>query len=236
MSSSCGALHRSLLDFQTLYASAEWRTYIALHATFMSLAEGELRDQVQATLAQSERGFIGRVAATWELLCGLFGYRLRPELGANFETLATLLSANVRGLTVMALSLPDLADNRAPARPFGAASEEEWSLPALGAAAIASAFLEPGPAVTWDEDRVTRLYEALSSLAGQRQVPAHDHAVLGLGPWAFWRSRAGSPTTAVDPNKKGYVKDNMAPTRSPPCPSGRATNVVLGVTATQHLC
>ena len=69
----------SLLDFQTLYASAEWRTYIALHATFMSLAEGELRDQVQATLAQSEQGFIGRVAATWELLCGLLGYRLRPE-------------------------------------------------------------------------------------------------------------------------------------------------------------
>jgi hypothetical protein len=148
----------------------------------MSLAEGELRDQVQATLAQSEQGFIGRVAATWELLCGLLGYRLRPELGANFETLATLLSANVRGLTVMALSLPGLADDRAPARPFGAAGEEEWSLPALGAAAIASAFLEPGPAVTWDEDRVTRLYEALSSLAGQRHVPAHDHAVLGLGP------------------------------------------------------
>ena len=172
----------SLLDFQTLYASAEWRTYIALHATFMSLAEGELRDQVQATLAQSEQGFIGRVAATWELLCGLLGYRLRPELGANFETLATLLSANVRGLTVMALSLPGLADDRAPARPFGAAGEEEWSLPALGAAAIASAFLEPGPAVTWDEDRVTRLYEALSSLAGQRHVPAHDHAVLGLAP------------------------------------------------------
>jgi AcrR family transcriptional regulator len=164
----------SLLDFRTLCASAEWRTYIALHATFMSLAEGELRDQVRATLAQSERGFIGRVATAWELLCGLLGYRLRPELGTTFETLATLLSANVRGLTVMALSLPGLADGRAQARPFGATSEEDWSLPALGAAAIASAFLEADPAVTWDEERLTRLYEAIGSLAGPPQVLAQD--------------------------------------------------------------
>ncbi len=155
----------SLLDFKTLYASAQWRTYIALHATFLSLAEGELRDEVQATLAESERGFVGRLAATWELLCGLFGYRLRPELGASFETLATLLSANFRGLTIMALSMPALADDRAPARPFGAAGEEEWSLPALGAAAIASALLEPAPALNWDGDRARRLYEGLSSLA-----------------------------------------------------------------------
>jgi hypothetical protein len=124
-------------------------------------------------LAQSERGFVARVAATWELLCGLFGYRLRPELGASFGTLATLLSANVRGLTVMALSMPAIAEHRAPARPFGAAGEEEWSLPALGAAAIASAFLEPGPAADWDDGRVSRLYQALSSLAVPAAAPLH---------------------------------------------------------------
>ena len=31
----------SLLDFQSLSGSAEWRTYVALHATFMSLADDE---------------------------------------------------------------------------------------------------------------------------------------------------------------------------------------------------
>ena len=45
------------------------------------------------------------------------------------------------------------------------AGEEEWSLPALGAAAIASALLEPAPALNWDGDRARRLYEGLSSLA-----------------------------------------------------------------------
>ncbi len=33
----------SLLDFETMYSSPGWRTYIALHATFMSLAGGALR-------------------------------------------------------------------------------------------------------------------------------------------------------------------------------------------------
>ena len=31
-----------------MYNSPGWRTYIALHATFLSLSDGLLRDQVQA--------------------------------------------------------------------------------------------------------------------------------------------------------------------------------------------
>ena len=37
-------------------------------------------------------------------LAGLLGYRLRPELGATFETLAKLLDATMRGLVIMALA------------------------------------------------------------------------------------------------------------------------------------
>jgi AcrR family transcriptional regulator len=155
----------ALLDFETLYRSAEWRTYIALHATFMSLVEGELRDQVRATLAQSEAGFIARVAKAWQQIAGLFGYRLRPELGASFETLATLVSATARGLIIMALSMPELVAHRAQARPFGAAAEAEWSLPAMGMAGIASAFLEADPSVDWDDERLATVGQALSTLA-----------------------------------------------------------------------
>src|SRR5438067_6197297 len=59
----------ALLDFEARHervragCSTEWRTYIALHATFLSLPEGDLRDEVQAALAQSERSVISRVAA-----------------------------------------------------------------------------------------------------------------------------------------------------------------------------
>lgn len=151
-----------LLDL-TVSESAGWRTYIALHTTLMSLAEGELRDQVQVALAQPERDRISKIATTWEQSAGLFGYRLRPELGTAFEAMATLLSATMRGLVLMALSTPDMATHRAEASPFGAAGKGEWSLAALGIASIATAFLEPDPAIEWNEERLDSVRQALSS-------------------------------------------------------------------------
>lgn len=65
----------SVLDFQALYGSAQWRTYIALHATFLSLADGELREQVREALAESEHDRRARVTKAWGHLAGLFGYR-----------------------------------------------------------------------------------------------------------------------------------------------------------------
>jgi AcrR family transcriptional regulator len=154
----------ALADFEALYGSAQWRTYLALHATFVSLAEGELREEVRRILAESQQGFISRVAIAWRQITDLFGYRLRPELGATYETAATLASAIVRGLIIMALSTPDLSTYRTSAQPFGATSSEEWSLPALGLASIATAFLEPDPASTWTPQRIAALTEALNSL------------------------------------------------------------------------
>lgn len=155
----------ALFDFEALYGSARWRTYLALHATFLSLADGQLRDQVGEALARSERDHRARVAHSWELLAGLFGYRLRPELGATFETVAALLDAAMRGLVLQALSEPELACRRAMASPFGAAAEDEWSLAALGAASIALTFLKPDPAIEWDQQRLARVRQALTSLA-----------------------------------------------------------------------
>ena len=113
----------ALLDFQILYGSQRWRTYLALHATFLSLAEGQLRDQVQMALARSEQ-IAGQSREGLGAVAGLFGYRLRPELGAAFEMLATLLDATMRGLVVMALSRPTWSRNgRAPRRSGPPAAE-----------------------------------------------------------------------------------------------------------------
>ena len=151
----------SPLDFQALYRSPEWRTYLALHATFLSLADGELRNEVQAILAQSERDHMANVAKAWEYLAALFGYRLRP--GATFGTLATLLSATMRGLIIMSLSQPELAGPGAAANPFGA--DGIWSLDAVGLTSTALAFLEPDPAIEWDRDRLAAVRDALSTLS-----------------------------------------------------------------------
>jgi AcrR family transcriptional regulator len=154
-----GALH----DFETMRGSTEWRTYLALHTTFLSVADGALQGDLQAALAQSERSFISRIAASWERLVGLLGYRLRPELGATFETMASLLSADLRGLVIMALATPDIATRPILARPFGAAQAAEWSLTAIGVTSIALTFLEPDPSVVWDDERLAEVRRVLES-------------------------------------------------------------------------
>jgi hypothetical protein len=155
----------SLLDFQTLYGSPDWRTYLALHATFLSISDEDLRGQVQAALARSERDHVAKIASAWERLVGLLGYRLRPETGVTFETTATLVDAAMRGLVMTALSMPEVATYRARARPLGAAATDEWSLPGLALASVALAFLEPDPAVEWDAERIASVRHALAGLA-----------------------------------------------------------------------
>jgi AcrR family transcriptional regulator len=155
----------SVPDFQAKYDSPGWRTYIALHATFMSLSDGTLRDQVRAALAASEKAHNGRIAQAWRQLTELFGYRLRPGSGITFEVLATLLTATMRGMVVMALSSPDIADCRITSGAFGGPAPAEWSLPALGLASVASAFLEPDPEVAWDAERIASVRRALAGLA-----------------------------------------------------------------------
>jgi AcrR family transcriptional regulator len=153
----------SLLDFQMLSGSAEWQTYVALHASFMSLADSELRAEVQAALADSEREHLSRVAGAWDQLAGLLGYRLRPELGTTFADLAALLDATMRGLVIMAQSMPELGEKRTAARSLTAG----WSLPALGLASVAWALIEPDPDVEWDSGRIAMVSHALATL-GQR--------------------------------------------------------------------
>jgi AcrR family transcriptional regulator len=157
----------SLLDFQLLSGSAEWRTYVALHASFMSLADSELRAEVQASLADSEREHLSRVAGAWEQLAGLLGYRLRPEMGTTFADLAALLDATMRGLVIMAQSMPELGQQCTAARPLTAGATANWSLPALGLASVAWALIEPDPDVEWDSGRIARVSHALATL-GQR--------------------------------------------------------------------
>ena len=151
------------LDFQALSAAPGWRTYLALHATLLSLADTRLRDKVQAALAQAEREHLAQVARAWQLLAGLLGFRLRPESGVTFETVATLVNAAMRGLVMTALTVPGIAADRMTSRPFGAPGVAEWSLPGLGLGAIAAAFIEPDPDFTWNAGHADAIRATLAA-------------------------------------------------------------------------
>jgi hypothetical protein len=78
----------------------------------------------------------------------------------------TLADATMRGLVIMALPTPGIATHRTMAAPFGAAAPDDWSLAALGMAGIASAFLEPDPAIEWDDERLAQIRQALTTVTG----------------------------------------------------------------------
>ena len=153
----------TLLDFESVLNSPRWRTYLALHATFSSLVDDALRARVEAALTQAEATRTAQIAEAWRQLAGLFGYRLRPELNTSFDTLATLLSATLRGLVITALANPAIAEHRTVARPQGAAGEAPWSLPAISIASIATAFLEPDPDTRWNDRRLAEIHQALDA-------------------------------------------------------------------------
>ncbi|GIH96336.1 TetR/AcrR family transcriptional regulator [Planobispora siamensis] len=151
-------------EFAAIHGSAEWRTYLALQATFLSLPEGDLRDDVQAALARSEARFVEQVARGWERVAGAMGYRLRPGSGGSFSLIATLAGAMMRGLVLMALSDAELLTRRVRADPT-ATGAADWPLIGLAAASVAVTFLEPDPDIAWDGERVA----SLRALLGQEE-------------------------------------------------------------------
>ncbi|MEA5119224.1 MAG: hypothetical protein VB036_16625 [Propionicimonas sp.] len=146
-------------DFTTMYTSTQWRTYLALTATFLGLEDDGLRGEVQAALTATQQGFIDRLANSWQGLAAVLGYRLRPGL-PGFTSLAALLQGTMRGLILMALANPGIAEDRVDADPFGTGNAS-WSLAALDCAMLAVGFLEPDPSVIWDDGRVEAVLAAL---------------------------------------------------------------------------
>lgn len=153
-------------DFETMHGSPEWRTYIGLHATFLSVADDALREDLRRNLAATEQDFVRRIAASWKRLSQLLGYRLRPEYGLTFEFVAAIASADLRGHVLMALANPELATRTIRARPEGAAEVEDWSPSALAIASIAVACFEPDPAITWDAARVAAVRREFEAIRG----------------------------------------------------------------------
>ena len=150
-------------DFQVMYASPEWRTYLALNATFASFGDAE----VQTALGVAQRRFIDGIVAGWSQLAALFGFRLRPG-PVGYDALAAMVSASVRGLLLMALADPEIATRRVIADPAGTGSAE-WSLAALSCAGIAATFVEPDPDFVWDADAAQALRAAMASAASEQR-------------------------------------------------------------------
>lgn len=156
---------RTSQDFETVRRSVAWRTYLALHATFLSLEDGELRDDVRAALAESERRFIDRIARSHRELGGLLGFRMRPGFDADYEMMARIGTAMLRGIVLMAPAMPELAEQRLTVDPFDVGrltGPVEWTSAGLALASFTMTILEPDPHVEWDGRRVEWVRQELA--------------------------------------------------------------------------
>jgi AcrR family transcriptional regulator len=144
----------TLLDFDVLHQSPSWRTYTSLNATFLSISDAGVRQQVADALRRNEEEFVARIARNLHRLSTVFGYRLREEAGQSFEALVLGMVASLRGVVLMSLYFPRVADLRLSARPFGASEESEWSVLALSSISLAWGMLEPDPTIEWTDERI----------------------------------------------------------------------------------
>lgn len=161
------ALRRSThADMARLVASPRWRTYLALHATCQSLPEGDLRDDVRASLAAAEARFTGQRAGVYSRLPALIGYRLAPPLTApeGFDVMADAAGALMTGLVVRSFTHPGWQDHAMRLEAFGSTWERPWSRPAYQLTALLLGHLVPDPEVVWDAAQVARSRATLEEI------------------------------------------------------------------------
>lgn len=153
-------------DVGRVVASPQWRTYFALTATLRGLPEGEIRDEVGAALAETDRDFTERRRRVYERLATIIGYRLAPGFaaGAGFEGLASAMGTIMTGIVVKVCARPDLLTETTVLAPFGSTEHTEWTAPALQAVGFLLASLEPDRAIAWDAQRVAAVRDALGEI------------------------------------------------------------------------
>lgn len=151
------AAHR---NFEALRESAEWRTYVALTASLLTLTGTDHRrgEEVSAALAESERVFIAKMARFYNNMAVILGFRLKPGL-PDFETFAALGAAVVEGLALREAIAADIIGQVVVIDEQD--GPREWSMPALGFMAILDAFIELDP----DYDPGAALAEYLKRVA-----------------------------------------------------------------------
>lgn len=162
----------SLADFEAVYTSQQWRTYIALHATHLGLPDGDLRREVGRALAASDRRFTEARAANLRLLAGLAGYRVATDVGGEtdgFALLSLAIGAAMTGLVIKALTAPALVTDRRRLAPFGTSWHAEWSEPALVLAHLMLSHLEPVPGAPWGDNQIRRMITELRALATDQE-------------------------------------------------------------------
>ena len=138
-------------EFERIWSSPRWRTYVALSATVTGLPLGPIREAAAAAVLDAETRFVARRARVYRNLAGMIGYRVRGGLEdeVGYELMSSTSGAVMTGYVVKALVDEELATSTRRLAPFGSSKTADWTVPMYGLTAVFHAFLEPDPDADW---------------------------------------------------------------------------------------
>lgn len=133
-------------NFDAIVESVEWRTYVALNATVISMADENIAHQIEMKLQEAENQFINKMATFYEGMASYLGFKLKKS--CTFERLAMAGAAVVEGLALRHNINTDLvtepldqpANEDEPTGPT-----QPWSLAATGFLGILDSMTEIDP-------------------------------------------------------------------------------------------
>lgn len=130
-------------NFEAVISSAQWRTYVALSATVLSMpTANENKDVILSALRESEQIFLESMAEFYEDMSIILGLKLKSNV-PSFETLAAAGAAVVEGLGLRHTLNEQLVNTR-----LKYANDGDWHLASLAFLGIFDQLIEPVP----DED------------------------------------------------------------------------------------
>jgi AcrR family transcriptional regulator len=138
-------------EFERIWGSPRWRTYVALSATVPGLPLGPIRDAAAAAVLDAEARFVARRARVYRNLAAMIGYRVTGGIDADigYELMSSTSGAVMTGYVVKALVDQALATATQRLAPFGTTQTADWTVPMYGLTAVFVAFLEPDPDADW---------------------------------------------------------------------------------------
>jgi AcrR family transcriptional regulator len=150
-------------NFESMARRQEWRTYVALQATLLSLPGGGVRERVEEALRRSQDSFNRRISDQYEFFARVVGIRVRPEVEQVDESIGVLTAAIVEGL-VLRRSVSPVVGSRFRCDSFGPGLE--WTPAGLAVTALIDALTEADP--DFDDATVPALQAELREAAGRR--------------------------------------------------------------------
>lgn len=129
-------------NFDALVTSSEWRTYVALTATVISIPDEAVRTTIKTKLRQAETKFFDNLTHFYSGMSTMLGFRAKPPY--DFRHVAAAGAALVDGLSLRNIINVDLVSEplELPA-PDG--SIKTWTLAAAGFMAILDSMVELDP-------------------------------------------------------------------------------------------